>query len=719
MEDIAPMTYRSRVLSNHAAEWVEKHAVATTISRLETPDKVDGLITTPEFVPELDRFAPRGVVFDATKYYEESGRQMQKFNRILEKFVLVLKERNVEADLEIVLRNPADFTLDYVLELVNKIDERRESASRTKRCKAFIRKWYRKANENKAIVEGLITIIPNNYGSIISGGFTLILAAVEKHVELRDKIQDWLATIPEQLERIQRLSEIHYSSYRLHSFADAVLVSIFGVLERIVNKLTKTWQGTLTERTRGVRNLLRKKPKNTPEPIGTGDVESEDRTQEQTISDALDEFQIQIKRFNQEASLCGKEKLGEIAENTRGVKGEIAFVGRRIAGIEKAIRNFNGFLKGLDSEQSKDLLMMQCADMLYRFCASSPTIDPKTGEINQYELKLLTEQRATVLQQSLKETNQAVASKWLAGLKAFTPDPSEDVKDYLEHVEQLDADEKCVFEYILDSGELSRWMGSPGSSVLGIDLQTAPARLYNPLSFSGALFVSTLKSTNNFPVLSFFCRYRNNSFPGDEKYSGPVAMVNSLNGQLLDFLAKNRPSKDLSVLEGQRFFSKAKRHLKHGLQMLDALISLLPQGDTVFIILDALSYLSGSNLDVELAIRGLCNIIAHRKNNIIKCMVTDPLQGSLLYKHADLSLHVQDIVAGAGSANVAESSSKIAKHAKGNKHIWQQNAREGSVMGRMSENKTDARSRAQRSENDEIGSKGLEETVDEDKDNKS
>ncbi|KXX73453.1 hypothetical protein MMYC01_210158, partial [Madurella mycetomatis] len=577
MEEIAPITYRSRVLSNHAAEWVERHAVSTTISQLETPDQAEGLTTTPEFVPELDRFAPRGVVFDATKYYEESQRQMQNFNCILDKFVLVLKERNIEAELGIVLKSPADFTLDYVLYLVNKIDERKESTSRTRRCKAFVRNWCRKAHENKDIVEGLIAIIPNTYGSAISGGFTLILAAVEKHVELRDQIQDWLVAIPEQLERIQRLSEVHHGSYRLHSFADAVLVSIFNVLERILNKLTKTWQG-----------------------------------------------------------------------------------------IEKAMLNVDTFLKGLPgaSEQSKDFLMMKCADMLYRFCASSPVIDPKTGEINRYELKLLIERQSTVPQQSSKETNQAVASRWLAGLKGFNPDPSRDVKDYLEHVEQLDADEKCVFGYILDSEELSRWMRCARSSVLGIDLQTPPARLYNSLSFSSALFVSALKSTNSFPVMSFFCRYRNNSFPGDAKNSGPVAMIKSLNGQLLDFMAKNRPSKDLRALEDRKFFAKAKCRLEHGLKMLHVLISLLPQGDTVFIILDALSYLSGSNLDADLAIRGLFDIIAYRNDIIIKC--------SPVYKHADLSLHIQDIVPGTGSVNVAESSSKIAKHVKGNQHVrWQ------------------------------------------------
>lgn len=65
--------------------------------------------------------------------------------------------------------------------------------------------------------------------------------AVEKQAEQREAIQKCLAEIPEKLEKIHRLSEIHRTSRRLHARIDAVIVSIFAVLERIVNKLTDTW----------------------------------------------------------------------------------------------------------------------------------------------------------------------------------------------------------------------------------------------------------------------------------------------------------------------------------------------------------------------------------------------------------------------------------------------------------------------------------------------
>jgi hypothetical protein len=66
--------------------------------------------------------------------------------------------------------------------------------------------------------------------------------AVEKQVKQREAIQNWLAEIPEKLETIQRWSEIHHGAVRLHPYADAIMVAIFTVLERIVDKITRTWR---------------------------------------------------------------------------------------------------------------------------------------------------------------------------------------------------------------------------------------------------------------------------------------------------------------------------------------------------------------------------------------------------------------------------------------------------------------------------------------------
>jgi hypothetical protein len=102
---------------------------------------------------------------------------MLKFRETLQSFVTLLKERKVDSQLNIVLKDPSEFTVEYIIQIINRLGERNENPSKTKSCKNFIRSCHRKYEDNKGIVEGILTMIPNDiYGSVISGGFTVILA---------------------------------------------------------------------------------------------------------------------------------------------------------------------------------------------------------------------------------------------------------------------------------------------------------------------------------------------------------------------------------------------------------------------------------------------------------------------------------------------------------------------------------------------------------------
>lgn len=188
--------------------------------------------------------------------YQQSQQSLETFRRTLQKLVAVLRERNVNTELNIDIKDPSEFTCEYVLQIINKIGENRDSATKTRSCKNFARKCYQKVEDNRRAIEGFLTMIPSDaYGSVISGGFAMIMAvsleavawamtyvllqAVEKRAEHREAIQNFLAEIPERLDTIQRLSQIHHTSIRLHLRADAVMVAVFTVLERIVDEITK------------------------------------------------------------------------------------------------------------------------------------------------------------------------------------------------------------------------------------------------------------------------------------------------------------------------------------------------------------------------------------------------------------------------------------------------------------------------------------------------
>ena len=60
-----PIVRRRRILTNSAAEYVELHAGIDALRQLEDlPESLDDLGAAPEFVTELDGFAPKGLIFE-------------------------------------------------------------------------------------------------------------------------------------------------------------------------------------------------------------------------------------------------------------------------------------------------------------------------------------------------------------------------------------------------------------------------------------------------------------------------------------------------------------------------------------------------------------------------------------------------------------------------------------------------------------------------------
>lgn len=66
---------------------------------------------------------------------------------------------------------------------------------------------------------------------------------MEAHEKLRNGMEQSLARIPKELSKIRRLSNVYIQRDELHRRAAEVLVSIFTVLERIIEKISRSWTG--------------------------------------------------------------------------------------------------------------------------------------------------------------------------------------------------------------------------------------------------------------------------------------------------------------------------------------------------------------------------------------------------------------------------------------------------------------------------------------------
>ena len=111
------------------------------------------------------------------KVYEESAKTKEVFCASLKNLAVLLKERKVDQQLNITIKDPNEFSMEYILEVINKIEQGKDTEGRTKACKNFVRRCHRKMEDNKAVVDGILAMVPTDiYGSVLSGGITLILA---------------------------------------------------------------------------------------------------------------------------------------------------------------------------------------------------------------------------------------------------------------------------------------------------------------------------------------------------------------------------------------------------------------------------------------------------------------------------------------------------------------------------------------------------------------
>ncbi|RYC63069.1 hypothetical protein CHU98_g3164 [Xylaria longipes] len=165
MEPSGTLVRRERWLTNEPAEFVENGAALMALLELDEPpeelEDLEDLENITEYSPDLG---------GTSRFYQESKRRKLEFQQRLERFARMLKDRNVDKELRIEIKDAKDFNLPYVLEIIDQIEKRTD----VKRpYKAFVRRCFRIIEDNKAVIEGIISFVPDDMYDIVSGGDTL------------------------------------------------------------------------------------------------------------------------------------------------------------------------------------------------------------------------------------------------------------------------------------------------------------------------------------------------------------------------------------------------------------------------------------------------------------------------------------------------------------------------------------------------------------------
>ncbi|OHW89479.1 hypothetical protein CSPAE12_11934 [Colletotrichum incanum] len=608
---------------NEAIPKVPSHLVATKNSaarfayRATGENDTTGTANELVFVDELDAFVPRSEVPDLTNCFDESKKHLELFKATMERFVQNMATRKGFKNLGVDLKDPTRCDLSYVFKVATAAVEQRDGTGSLRACKDFARKCFKSANKRDTALGAIMSMIPGDvYGSVISGGVMTILAIADEHEKKRQAVESALADIPKKLNRVQRLSDLHIKSKRLHEKADGVLVAIFVVFEAIINDLTMDF-------TTKVKSKMK---------FGTKD----------QVTNALASLDDSLSEFQAELDVCTQLRMGRMHEGIRRIED----VARKIA------TDLDG---GKPNAVTRDNLQEVLCNALHCFYASNPHFNPINGGVQYPDSLTVQPAEASASEKggsndtiSLSERNNKVVDAWMASIGDFDPSSENHVKECIHAgLGQLTLEDREKSEWIMSAPEVRNWLRLDMSNILEIRSEDAPQGLFHPLSFTAALLAETLQKSTDYPILSFFCGLRaNDTF--DVVSCGPMAVLKSLNGQLMKFYLENRPGVDMSLLDLQkrRLTKKSAERPKYALRLFHELLGLLEEKDVVFVILDSWSRLLGDRTQADKVIEKLSQTIKDLPDLVIKVLILDALPSDAVNELAHSSLYVPEEIDG-------------------------------------------------------------------------
>jgi hypothetical protein len=243
--------------------------------------------------------------------------------------------------------------------------------------------------------------------------------------------------------------------------------------------------------------------------------------------------------------------------------------------------------------------------------------------------------------QQSKENRKTIKA-WMDHLKPAHYPVKEYMNDCLQQFIPMSLEAKNQIQWIMTSSELRDWLRSTQSEILIIQSQTHLEDLYNALTFSAALLRKLLQGeTFDYLIVCAFCRLRANDSM-NERISGPGAMVASLLAQLFTQIRDKRLDTVVTGIGKPADDLMSPQTLVKKLQYL---LEVLPERDTVFIILDSVEYLSGTdsanNLAVELLLK-----LKHLTKVTVKILLTGIVHPATLDKFENHMLFVPDALDG-------------------------------------------------------------------------
>ncbi|KAK8051689.1 hypothetical protein PG993_003074 [Apiospora rasikravindrae] len=579
---------RARILPSRGADSPEIHGAMSTCT---------GIVATssPESVLGHDRLGDSENVFEQD-YHKESRERLEQFKKTLAAFQKNLIDRKVDTRFGIIIKDAQDYTLDDVLQIANTVQERNKKLDNVNKCTSGIKKLFRATGRNASTFKKLLAFVPSDaYGSVICGGFTMILGALERAESLRDKMCSTLEKIPAILRRLHAWLDVHHESGRLRSSADAVLVAIFVLLELIVRELSGTpFKG---------------------EAYGS------------TIDDAVATLEANVKGFIDEASLCDAQRLGRVDEFTKST----------LMTTQQLSQNFAVFQEQFSTEarleqasiNQKLRMLTDSAEKILGRISDKGLLDPV-----QIQLKMLLD-AAPVSSPPIYRANTpglgrpSVPKDWSKLSRRSCKIATRDLVDCFQDLGcKPDHTEQNRIAFILASEEMCAYSRSTVSKLLVIELPSDRNEYFTPASYASTVLIRAVQKVGTFPILYHFCVPRaSDPDPKSNLFAGGRGLLASLTSQLLGHL-KDTHGVDLDFLSTRwNKFKNAIDDPSRLFLILEELLRRVPKSTCVHIVIDGVWKIQDDK-DQDV-LDGLVGLVKD-EDLFVKILVTSPFSLDIL-----------------------------------------------------------------------------------------
>ncbi|KAI4192074.1 MAG: hypothetical protein LQ346_004502 [Caloplaca aetnensis] len=434
--------------------------------------------------------------------------------------------------------SPPESDWDAVLETARKAQVDAE-VDAIKGPGGAIRNLTRRLGDAGPAFKAWLQVLPtDSYGSVICGGFNVIIDAAIRHKELCEKVFGALGDIPEVIAN----AKFSFNEYKSEALYKRV-AKLYTVITETLNGILSFYKGRASGRHfRAARNALKA--------LGKGSDYG------RAIEAHIDNVKSSADAVKQEAERCLHHRLGEIQATVEYQTLKLACSQRINQNVYASLQyQMKCFELQWRESQAANIALRNEVTCIRRAVTPkpSPRYGPSPRKIGQ-----------------LLQTSPSIAVQ--------------DLGEVLREAQSFPVHLQTQANQFMTSQELQEWLTSPDSSALLAQGSDGDEKI-SALSFVASLLVQSFQACKDAVPLYFYCALHTDPF--HDGLSGAVGMMQQLAAQLL--LIEQH---DLDLEFIHRKFIQAIDNGDVGAlcDLFKGLIQQLPQSTTIFLVVDGMSF---------------------------------------------------------------------------------------------------------------------------------